>query len=230
MDVFFFILQIIGVIGFSVSGAMVAIRRENDIVGVILLSLTTAFGGGILRDLCISSDPPRFFTMYTEIAVSVGSALAVFFLARLFKTQYLAHEKALLAVDNIFDAIGIAAFSVIGTELSVKAGYAEPLIAITMGTLSCIGGGMIRDVLVRDIPFVLKKRIYAVATLSGAALYYLLYRLGAAEYLSLSLGAALVFILRMLATVFEWDLPKAIDFSAAESAESENKREKSKKV
>lgn len=224
MDVFFFILQIIGVIGFSVSGAMVAIRRENDIVGVVLLALTTAFGGGVMRDLCISSEPPRFFTMYTEIAVSVGSALAVFVLARLLKDRYLRHERALLAIDNIFDAVGIAAFSVIGTELSIRAGHGEPLIAVSMGILTCIGGGMIRDVLVRDIPFVLKKRIYAVASLSGACVYYLLYRLGVSDYLSLTVGAALVFVLRMLATIFKWNLPRALDLSKIDQREYENEK------
>ena len=232
MDIFFLVLQIIGVIGFSVSGAMVAIRRETDIVGVVILALTPTFGGGIMRDLCISSEPPRFFTMYTEIAISVAVALAVFFLARHYKEKYLEREGALLAVDNVFDAVGIGIFSVIGTEIALDAGYTEPLLAILMGTVSGVGGGVVRDVLVRDIPFILKKRIYVLATLSGAASYYLLWKLGAPDAVALSVGAAIVFALRMLATAFKWNMPKAIDFSSVrgEHAKTAHTDEKNKKV
>ena len=222
MDIFFFVLQIIGVIGFSVSGAMVAIRRETDIVGVVILAMTTTFGGGIMRDLCISSEPPRFFTMYTEIAVSLVTALVVFFVARHFKEKYLAKEGALLAVDNVFDAIGIGVFSVIGTEIALDAGYTAPILAILMGTVSGVGGGVVRDVLVRDIPFLLKKRIYLLAVAAGSTVYYRLWHFGAPGMLSLSLGAATVFTLRMLATVFKWNMPKAIDFSSLREEETEN--------
>ncbi len=232
MDVFFFVLQILGTIGFSVSGAMVAIRRETDIAGVVILALTTTFGGGIMRDLCISSAPPRFFTMYTEIAVSVATALLVFFLARHYKEKYLEKEGALLAVDNVFDAIGIGVFAVIGTEIALDAGHTAPLLAILMGTVSGVGGGVVRDVLVRDIPFILKKRIYVVAVLAGATVYYLLWLFGAPDMLSLSVGAATVFTLRMLATAFKWNLPKAIVFSSLRPEEKKkpSSDEKNKKV
>lgn len=230
MDVFFTILQIIGVIGFSVSGAMVAIRRETDIVGVVILALTTTFGGGIMRDLCISSAPPLFFTMYTEIAISVGVALVVFFLARHYKEKYLAREGALLAVDNVFDAVGIGIFSVIGTEIALNAGCTAPLIAILMGTVSGVGGGVVRDVLVRDIPFILKKRIYVLATMAGSATYYLLFTLGVTDALSLCVGAAVVFTLRMLATAFKWNLPKAIDFSSVRDTDTKKTDTSEKKV
>lgn len=219
MDVFFFVLQMIGVVGFSVSGAMVAIRRETDIVGVVILAMTTTFGGGIMRDLCISSDPPRFFTMYTEIAVSIVTALAVFFLARHYKEKYLAREGALLAVDNVFDAVGIGVFSVIGTEIALAAGYTEPLLAVLMGAVSGVGGGVVRDVLVRDIPFILKKRIYLLAVLAGSTVYYCMRMLEVSDVLSLAVGAATVFALRMLATVFKWNMPKAIDFSSLREEE-----------
>lgn len=219
MDVFFFVLQMIGVVGFSVSGAMVAIRRETDIVGVVILAMTTTFGGGIMRDLCISSDPPRFFTMYTEIAVSIVTALAVFFLARHYKEKYLAREGALLAVDNVFDAVGIGVFSVIGTEITLAAGYTEPLLAVLMGAVSGVGGGVVRDVLVRDIPFILKKRIYLLAVLAGSTVYYCMRMLEVSDVLSLAVGAATVFALRMLATVFKWNMPKAIDFSSLREEE-----------
>ena len=103
MDIFFAIIEYVGIIAFSVAGAMIAIDKEADIVGVLILALTTAFGGGIMRDLFLGHVPPRFFTdYYVEIAVSLASALLVFVFASIYKKTFLEKERLIGFVNNFF--------------------------------------------------------------------------------------------------------------------------------
>ncbi len=215
VDTLFVIIEYIGVVAFTVSGAMVAIHREADLFGVVFLSVMTAFCGGILRDLCLGITPPSFFSWQSapKVAVSITVALTVFVLALIFKRAYVANEVRIDRINNVFDALGLGIFAVLGTDMAIEAGYTAPLIAILMGLVSGIGGGMLRDLFLGTVPFVIRKRVYAVATLLGSATYYVL-----ETYLSLGayamlIGVALTFALRMCATIFKWNMPKAINFS-----------------
>ena len=214
MDAAFLTFEIIGTVAFAISGAIVAIDKETDLFGVLFLAVITSFGGGIIRDTLIGNTPPLFFTNYIPVISCIVSALAVFIVARLFKRGYIAKEKAVCNINNYFDALGLGVFAVAGTEVCIKAGFTNPFIAITLGMISAVGGGMIRDLILREIPFVLCKRIYAVAALFGASLYYLLDYLGVPYVICASSGIALVFVVRICATVFKWSLPKAIVFSS----------------
>lgn len=213
MELLFSILEHIGIIAFSISGAIVAIDRETDVFGVVFLSFITTFGGGLMRDILLNR-MPRFFTHYTSFIITcLITALAVFFFAMIFKKKFIEDEKLLDSVNNYIDAIGIGAFAVTGTQLTISLGFTSPFIAIFMGTTTCIGGGMLRDIILNDVPFVLRKRIYAIACILGASVYYLLWYVEAPEIVAMLAGFSTTVATRVLATLFKWNLPKAIIFS-----------------
>ena len=216
------ILEIIGIISFSAAGAMVAIDKEMDIFGVLLMSIVTCFGGGIFRDVlagaAIGLDRPWFFSGSSDAAFSiitaVATSVAVFFAALVFKKSYVREEKIVRSINNVLDAIGIGVFSAIGTESYIVAG---PFVAITMGMLTSVAGGLTRDVILNDIPFVLRKYVYAIPTIIGSSAYYLIavHLLPNVEYgktVATFSCALIIFVIRMLATYFKWNMPKAIDF------------------
>lgn len=211
---FFNILTYIGVISFAIAGSIVAIDRETDVFGVVFLAFVTAFGGGMLRDMILNRSIPLFFTDYMGLIIACFiTSLAVFFFAKIFKRSFIEDEKLLDKINNYIDAVGIGVFSVSGAEIAIKLGYTTPFIAIFMGVLSCIGGGMLRDIILGDIPFVLRKRIYALACIAGSSVFYFLWYINAHEVVAMLAGAFTTFGIRVLATIFKWNMPKAIEFS-----------------
>ncbi|MBR5246383.1 MAG: trimeric intracellular cation channel family protein [Clostridia bacterium] len=215
MGIFSTIIEIIGVIAFSISGAMIAIRRRTDLFGVILLSIITAHGGGLTRDVIFSFSPPAIFSLKWYILICVIVAIIVFLFARKFSHTYLENELRIEKINDIFDALGLGIFAVVGVMVAIDKGYSDnALICITCGLLTGICGGMLRDVLTNNTPFVLVKRIYAIAALLGASVYYILYMYGSTihinETLAIIFGVAVTFILRILAMTFKWNMPIAI--------------------
>lgn len=207
----FFILEIIGTISFAVSGAMIAIKKKVDIFGVLFLGIITAFGGGLMRDITLGNLPPAMFRNTKYLLFATLASLIVFFTASLFKNKYIQNELLIDTINNIFDAIGLGAFSVIGAQLTIQLyGNASTFLIIVMGMITGIGGGILRDLLVREIPFVLKKRVYAVASILGAGTYFFLLYF-TYSWLAMIIGVFVTFSLRMLSTVFKWNLPKAIE-------------------
>lgn len=209
------VLSVIGVVAFSVAGALVAIDHRVDMFGVVTLAAITSFGGGLTRDLLMGKLPPTLFTdrFYLVLAgVSVLTALVVFTVARVFQQKFVEREKLIDRITNIFDAVAIGVFATTGakTVMDFTGTPENAFLVLTLGSLTAVGGSIIRDVLIREVPFVLKKRIYVLAVLAGAGLYYLLVRLGAAEIPALVAGTLLTFGLRMMATVFRWNLPRAL--------------------
>ena len=215
MELFYTIIESIGVIAFSVSGAMVAIRRKTDLFGVILLAIITTLGGGLTRDVIFSFTPPAFFNSKEYLLLSTIVSIIVFLFARKFSNTYLQNETRIEHINDIFDALGLGIFAVMGVKVAFEQGYEDnALISITCGAITCICGGMLRDVLTNSTPFVLVKRIYAIAAIAGSSTYYLLYiyteKNGIEDSLAMILGLAVTFILRVLAMAFKWNMPKAI--------------------
>lgn len=234
LDTILLAIEIIGVISFAVAGAVVAIDKETDIFGVVFLALMTCFGGGIIRDITIGRNPPAFFRGLTyQVAIGTAVALLVFVLAFAFKKQYAGRKKLVLDVNNYIDALAIGIYSVSGVQIcldffAAKGENAGLLLCAVLGMMTAVGGGMIRDLILRDIPFILRKRVYALAALIGATLYYLLVVVvfpndKVMEIVSQIACITLVVVIRVLATKFKWNLPKAIKFSEMESAEAEEK-------
>ena len=236
METIVSILEIVGVISFSAAGAITAIDKEMDVFGVLLMSIVTCFGGGVLRDVlagaAIGLDRPWFFSgepvANLYIVICSATSIAVFFAALAFKRFYVKEEKLVCSVNNILDAIGIGVFSAMGTGNYLSAG---PFVAITMGMLSSIGGGLTRDIIMNDIPFILRKYIYAMPTIFGSAAYYVIAVciFPTEEYgkmVATAVCALIIFVIRVLATYFKWNMPKAIDFNAIrESVKNEDSRE-----
>lgn len=231
IDAVLLCIEIIGVISFAVAGAIVAIDKETDIFGVMFLSLMTCFGGGIIRDITIGRNPPAFFRELSyQVLIATAIALIVFILATVFKRQYAPRKKQVLAVNNYIDALAIGIFSVSGVQTCLdffeERGGAGFLLCAVLGMMSAVGGGMIRDLILRDIPFILRKRVYALAALIGASLYYLLVAVvwpdgKISEIISQVLCIGVVVIIRILATKLKWNLPKAIKFSEIEDVKAE---------
>lgn len=215
MEVFSTFVEVVGVIAFSISGAMIAIRRKTDLFGVILLTIITAHGGGLTRDVVFSFSPPAIFGIKSYILICVIVAIVVFLFARKFSHTYLENELRIEHINDIFDALGLGVFAVIGVTVAIDKGHSsDALICITCGLLTGICGGMLRDVLTNNTPFVLVKRIYALAALAGASVYYILHIYGGAihigENLAIVIGVSVTFILRILAMTFKWNMPLAI--------------------
>ena len=210
MERIIFILELIGVFAFSVSGAMAALDKNADIFGVIVLSITTALGGGVIRDILLGQLPPKMFVSYAYLLTAALASVAVFADAYVRKEKYVRNKDKLDAVNNLFDALGLAVFTVSGMNTAITCtGADNALLVILLGMVTGIGGGMLRDVMTNTMPQVLRKRVYAVASLAGAVVYYLLFRLNVNGLIAACAGMVSIFALRVLATVFKWNLPKA---------------------
>lgn len=204
-------MEIIGIITAAISGAMQAINKKVDLFGVILLGMVTALGGGITRDIMLGDMPPRSFSTPAYLWAAFLTPLIVFLIARASQSFYKREEKLIDRINNVFDALGLGAFAVGGAAVARAVGFDQNAgMVIFSGVITAVGGGILRDVILREIPFILKKRVYAVAALVGASLYYILLQVGAGEIWSSIAGVAVVFILRILATIFHWNFPKAI--------------------
>lgn len=206
MDEVLFVLELIGAAAFAVSGAMAAIEKRADIFGVLFLAVTTALGGGVIRDVLIGRIPPVMFVSYWYLLISVAAALAVFIDAYLRSEKYKLHLDKLDAVNNIFDAIGLAVFTVSGMNAAMPVSD-NIILVLFVGMCTGVVGGMLRDVMTNTMPKVLRKRVYAVASLLGGGLYYAMYALGANQLASIGCGMLLIFALRLFATIYKWNLP-----------------------
>ena len=174
------------------------------------LEVITALGGGVVRDMMLGHLPPRMFTSYTYIIVAITSGLIVFLDAYTRREHYRQNREKLDSIVNVFDALGLGVFSVSGVQVAIdQCGLVNPVLLVSMGMTTGVGGGMMRDVLAGVMPKVLRKRVYAVASLIGALGYYALIRQGVNANLSAALMTLLVMALRIAATVFKWNLPQA---------------------
>lgn len=223
----FLAIELIGIVSFAIAGAIIAIDKETDLFGVVFLAVMTCFGGGIIRDITIGRHPPAFFgELLYQLFIVVAVAILVFIFARVFRRQYVKRKNLVLVINNYIDALALGIFSVAGVQTCIifmgdGAGF---VLCIIMGMTTAVGGGMIRDLILRDIPFILRKRIYALAALIGATIYYLFVRVifpnsNVAAVIGQLVSVLVVLVIRVLATTLKWNLPKAIKFSELEEEE-----------
>lgn len=194
-------LDLTGTFVFAVEGAMAAIAGGLDIFGLMVLAFATALGGGIIRDLLIGAIPPNSIRDWRYGATAFAGGAAVFF-AHQFVSR-IPHGAMMT-----FDAAGLTLFAVAGTEKALD--YAiNPFSAALMGTITGVGGGTIRDLLLAQVPLALRSDVYATAALTGAIVLIISRRIGLSPRLSALLGGAACFTLRMLAVWHHWNLPRA---------------------
>ena len=207
-EIVFIVLEVLGTIAFAVSGAMVALQRRLDGFGVLFLGLTTALGGGCLRDVLLGRIPSAMFSHPLYAVVALATALTVFLLAYCRRTGFFGHLEQIDRVNNTFDALGLGVFTVIGVRTCVAMGFGQnAFLCIFLGLITGVGGGVLRDMMSREIPMVLCRRIYALASIFGGAVYFLLQHL-IPESAAALLGILLIFLTRMLATRYRWSLPR----------------------
>ena len=206
-DLLFFITEMIGTVAFAISGAMIAIERKLDLFGVLFLGATTAIGGGIVRDVLLGQVPPRAFLNYVYMLTAVISAAVIFLLSYLNTKQENPAPFLNDGLLNFFDAAGLGIFSVIGVQNTINAGFGDnAFFCIFLGMLTGVGGGMIRDVLSQTTPAVLRKHIYALASIAGSVCYYWLHRYN--DGAAIVVTTVLVIIIRMMASHYKWTLPR----------------------
>ena len=204
------VFEYIGVAAFAICGAMAGIDRGADIFGVLFVAVITALGGGVIRDMMLGHLPPRMFSSFAYIGVAVFFGLAVFLDAYIRTEKYRQHQAELDSLVNIFDALGLAVFTVTGMDLAIaQCALENPVLLVLLGMTTGVGGGMIRDMLTNAMPKVLYKRIYAIASVAGGLLYYFLLCLGMNKTLGALIAIAFIVMLRILATKFRWNLPHA---------------------
>lgn len=202
-------IEIIGTIAFAWSGAMTGIGKNLDIFGVIVLGMVTAVGGGAIRDVLLGLTPPGMFRDPSYAVIAFMTSVVLFLLVRwkqkIWESRHMAaYEK----IMNFCDALGLGIFSAVGVYTGYGKGHESVFFLVFLGVITGIGGGMLRDVLAGEMPFVLYKRVYAVAALTGAAMCTWLLPKG--TYPAVGIGAGVTIAIRLLATHYRWNLPKAI--------------------
>ncbi|QGU94001.1 trimeric intracellular cation channel family protein [Clostridium bovifaecis] len=192
------VLEVIGTIAFAISGALIGTEKELDLFGVIFLAITTSVGGGIFRDVIIGNTPPVAFVKPIYCLISMGAGVAVF----IFYKRIITLKNVIL----ITDAVGLGVFTAIGSSTAFIHDFNKPFIVISMGLITGVGGGILRDVFVKDIPFVFRKEIYAIASILGALILYFSYN-HVPHVAALYICFAVTFIIRVLAIILNLNLP-----------------------
>jgi uncharacterized membrane protein YeiH len=212
-------LDLLGTFVFALSGAVAGVRRRLDLFGVLVLSFVAANSGGIVRDLLIGAAPPAAIRDWRYLAVSLLAGAMIFF-------RY-PSIKRLKSPVLIFDAAGLALFCVAGAQKALVFGL-SPVMAALLGMLTGVGGGVARDVLLSEIPAVLRSDVYAVAALAGASVMVAGDALHLPGTVSACAGAALCFGLRLAAIRLDWHLPvpRASEQAAADVEAAERRDER----
>lgn len=209
MDIVFTIFEWIGLIAFALSGAMLAIQKEMDILGVCVLGAITATGGGITRDLILGITPPTNLAKPFPVLLSVVVSIVIFlpFIQRfLGGKSHNIYEKFMLVADSL----GLGVFTVMGVNITYHAMETPtPFMCIFLGVITGVGGGVLRDILSNNKPYIFVKHFYACAAIVGALVCVILLPFN--EIIATVVGACVIFILRMLAAKYRWKLPKHRD-------------------
>jgi uncharacterized membrane protein YeiH len=194
-----YVLDILGTFAFAISGALVALDKKLDIFGVIIIAFVTAVGGGMLRDILIDAHPINWIGDLNYLYIIFSAVIFTF----LFKSKIAYLSKTLF----LFDTIGISVFTLLGLQKGLSYDL-HPLVALIMGMISAVFGGVLRDVLTNRVPLIFEKEIYASACLAGGVMYLTLNYFSVEENINFIISASVVVIIRVVAVKFSLELPK----------------------
>lgn len=197
-DILLYLLDMVGVIACAIAGTLLAQHKGFDIAGCILVSMVNAIGGGTLRDMALDRHPLFWMTDLNYVIIITVTSLIL----QIFFHLYHKIDKAL----KFFDAIGLAAFSVIGFKVAL-AQDVSPVIAVMMGVWTAIIGGLLRDIICNEIPLLLQREIYITASIAGSLTYLALDYWGVDAVTNEFMMLFIIFAVRMLALKFDWHLP-----------------------
>ncbi len=207
MAVLLLIFELIGTVAFAISGALIAISKKMDIFGVVILGLITAVGGGVIRDLVLGNTPPETFRnpVYSIVAIAVSIIIFIPY----FRNALLKNQKVFDIILLLMDSLGLAVFTVVGIETAASVHNDFNIyLLLFVGVITGVGGGVMRDTLSGNTPYIFIKHFYATASLIGSAVTVFLWNYAGVVY-SMLAGAFVVFLLRLCAAKFHWKLPKA---------------------
>lgn len=208
-------IDILGTFAFAISGALVASDKKFDIFGVLIIAFVTAVGGGMLRDILINAHPINWIGDLNYI----WTIFLAVFLTFLFKSKIAFLSKTLF----LFDTIGISVFTLLGLQKGLSFDL-HPFIAIIMGMVSVVFGGVLRDVLTNKIPLIFKKEIYASACLAGGLSYLILNLVAIPKEINFIISASVIIIIRLISVKYELELPKINDDLFSKNNKDERKR------
>ena len=220
---FIFIMDILGTIAFACSGAVVGIRKGMDIFGVNILAITTAVGGGVVRDVLIGVTPPEMFRnpLYAGIAVITANICFLFLYLKKNKVpkNWVNHYERILF---LCDTLGLAAFTVDGVNAGQGTDMSNNMfLVVFLGVVTGVGGGLIRDMMASRRPYIFVKHIYASASLLGALATAGLWK-KAGGNTAMLIGFVIVIIIRVLAAYYEWNLPRVYEKDLEQMKDEEN--------
>ena len=195
------VVDLAGTFLFGLEGARTAIGGNLDFLGVMVLAFATALGGGIIRDLLIGDHPPASLRDWRYATTAFLAGAFVFFLYRV-------QQGVPASLIVVLDAAGLSLFAVAENQ-KVLAFQINPLIAALLGTITGVGGGTIRDMLLAQVPVVLRAEVYATAAFFGSVVMVIARRIGLRPTVAAVIGGVACFALRMLAVHYHWNLPKA---------------------
>lgn len=212
MEHMLFILDMIGTIAFALSGAMTAINKKMDVLGVIILGMVTAVGGGMIRDIILGIVPPQAFRdpLYALTALVTSLFIFVFIYFRVKGYQEISGQRFAQAL-MLADTLGLGVFTVVGVKAAFDNRMAmNYFLPVFLGTITGVGGGLLRDMMAGDRPYIFVKHVYACASILGAFVCAFLWKTAGEETAMMS-GAVCVIIMRFLAIKFKWNLPRIND-------------------
>jgi len=195
------ILDLFGTMAFALTGAFKAVEHKADIVGVIVLSTITGVAGGVIRDIILGRFPPTAIINPSYVIVTVSTAIIIFFLYPSLKQHWNVFLK--------FDAIGLGVFTIIGASIAYNLYGLNFLVIGIAGILTAVGGGILRDVFVNEIPLVFVKELYASASFVGIVTFFILLEIGISLNIVTLVSIFVVISLRLVAMKFNWNLPRA---------------------
>jgi uncharacterized membrane protein YeiH len=198
--VFIQVLDLVGTAAFAITGAFKAVEHKSDIVGIIILATITGVAGGVLRDVVIGRIPPVAIANPLYVGIAIAMAVAIFFLYKSFKR----YEGIVLK----FDAVGLGVFTVIGTSFAYSVFGLNFLAMAFAGMITAVGGGILRDVFVNEVPIVFIKELYASASFAGVVAFYLMLAAGIDFTIAAIPCIVLVTAIRVLAMKYNWNLPR----------------------
>lgn len=205
------LIEMIGTAAFAFSGGMVAIRQKLDLLGIIVLGAVTAVGGGLVRDMILGLKPPHLFRTPIYLLTACVTVLVLFWFIR--RNSSLLERRGSGWFDrmiHVMDAVGLGAFTVIGINTCMEAGYGKyRMMVVILGVTTGVGGGILRDIMAGITPSVFRKHVYASASIAGALCCMFLWN-RTARTTAMVCGAVLVVVIRLLAAHYQWNLPKAV--------------------
>ena len=209
LDTYLLIIELVGTIAFASSGAMVGIKKQMDVLGVCVLGMTTAVGGGMIRDLILGVTPPIMFQNPVYALLAISFSILIFFWIYFHhgikkSPLYELYDKLMM----VFDSLGLGLFTVVGVNAAVNMEYeTTAFLQVFVGVLTGVGGGVLRDVMAKNMPYIFVKHVYASASIIGAITCVVIGRM-VGQLEGMLVGATVVFVIRLLAAHFKWNLPR----------------------